>query len=480
MTDRKKRLSALCITLVMLFSILSLPVSAAHATDVEWSGTFTGTNNNTVTTAALPSESGKTELAWSSEVGNNTVVIVDDAIYTYDGVNPYQGYDAGGTFCKIDKDTGEVLKTLECAVSTDFYYSYSIYADGLIYVGCPTTVMAFDPDTFTMKWSTTVTTRIYSTLQYVNGCIVTNGTVLDAQTGAKKAELTGEWSGGWSNGAEVGGYFYVADATESVYAVDTATWKVKDTLTTGLSVSATCPGVMYDNGSLYWGGVSGNAYCVKVSDGTFVSEMQTVNCGIKCYSAPVAANGRVYLVGMADNAASTNTGAISICVFDAATMELLYSAHGNETGKIQSTPVLCRVSSDEVRVYVQGYQKPGNIYYLADTTAQNSGSLTLLLAPEQSQYAWEQIACDSDGAIYCSNDAGYLMKYQSKKAPVAVTGGDVNGDGKVNIRDAVTLSRYFADWDVTIVEENSDLNGDGICDTRDLVMLRRYLAGWYD
>ena len=237
---------------------------------------------------------------------------------------------------------------------------------------------------------------------------------------------------------------------------------------------------MYYEGALYWGGVSGNARTVKPENGLFLDDsLKTVDCGVKCYGTPVAANGRVYVAGMEVNTSVVNAAPIAVCVLDDERMELIYNAWGNESGKIQSTPILCNMG-ESARIYVQGYKQPGTVYFLEDDASKTSGSLTALLEPVQSQYAWDQLACDSEGALYCTNNAGYLMKYQSQKASVIITGGDVNGDGKVNISDAVILSRYLADWDVTIVEANSDLNGDGICDVRDLVMLRRHLAGWYD
>ncbi|MBQ8555950.1 MAG: hypothetical protein IJ438_08765 [Clostridia bacterium] len=56
--------------------------------------------------------------------------------------------------------------------------------------------------------------------------------------------------------------------------------------------------------------------------------------------------------------------------------------------------------------------------------------------------------------------------------------GDVNADGTVNMRDALTLLKKLADWDVTINQSNSDVNGDGAVNMRDALTLLKYLAGW--
>ena len=54
--------------------------------------------------------------------------------------------------------------------------------------------------------------------------------------------------------------------------------------------------------------------------------------------------------------------------------------------------------------------------------------------------------------------------------------GDVNGDGKVDIRDAIRLAKYLARIDVEINIVNADVNGDGKVNIQDLIRLKKYLA----
>ncbi len=59
--------------------------------------------------------------------------------------------------------------------------------------------------------------------------------------------------------------------------------------------------------------------------------------------------------------------------------------------------------------------------------------------------------------------------------------GDANGDGVVNLSDAITLLRYLAKYeDGNVVLENCDINGDGNVNTSDAVALLRRLAGYED
>ena len=59
--------------------------------------------------------------------------------------------------------------------------------------------------------------------------------------------------------------------------------------------------------------------------------------------------------------------------------------------------------------------------------------------------------------------------------------GDVNGDGDVDIFDAILMLRYIAEYeDEGFVSANADFNGDGEIDIMDAVALLRYLADYSD
>ena len=56
--------------------------------------------------------------------------------------------------------------------------------------------------------------------------------------------------------------------------------------------------------------------------------------------------------------------------------------------------------------------------------------------------------------------------------------GDINGDGKVNNKDATRLFQYLSDWDVEVVEAALDVNGDGRVNNKDATRLFQYLSDW--
>ena len=56
--------------------------------------------------------------------------------------------------------------------------------------------------------------------------------------------------------------------------------------------------------------------------------------------------------------------------------------------------------------------------------------------------------------------------------------GDINGDTKVDIKDAVLLAQHLAKWEVSINDSAADVNADGKVDIKDAVLLAQYLAKW--
>ena len=56
--------------------------------------------------------------------------------------------------------------------------------------------------------------------------------------------------------------------------------------------------------------------------------------------------------------------------------------------------------------------------------------------------------------------------------------GDIDGDRKVNNKDAIMLFRYVAGWDVDADEKALDVNCDGSVNNKDAITLFRYVAGW--
>ena len=64
-------------------------------------------------------------------------------------------------------------------------------------------------------------------------------------------------------------------------------------------------------------------------------------------------------------------------------------------------------------------------------------------------------------------------------AVTCVMTGDYTGDGKINNKDSVALSRYCAQLEEASMLQlrGLDLNGDGYVNNLDALMLAKYLVG---
>ena len=76
------------------------------------------------------------------------------------------------------------------------------------------------------------------------------------------------------------------------------------------------------------------------------------------------------------------------------------------------------------------------------------------------------------------SDADSTCNVCGEVREAAVLYGDLNGDGKVNIRDLGLLQQKLNGWNITIVETAADLNGDQKINIRDLGLLQQHLNGW--
>lgn len=101
--------------------------------------------------------------------------------------------------------------------------------------------------------------------------------------------------------------------------------------------------------------------------------------------------------------------------------------------------------------------------------------------PNNAEHIWKSTTYASVLADMQNWLTQRIAKLDVTFAETVFVTGDVNGDGVVNISDAVALLRYLAgDESVNIIIGNSDMNGDGTVNISDAVTLLRRLAGYND
>lgn len=70
----------------------------------------------------------------------------------------------------------------------------------------------------------------------------------------------------------------------------------------------------------------------------------------------------------------------------------------------------------------------------------------------------------------------FTFKVEEKQTSDRVP-GDVNGDGKINSRDALSIIKYASGQDLNINLNNADVNADGKVNSRDALVIIKYASG---
>ena len=112
---------------------------------------------------------------------------------------------------------------------------------------------------------------------------------------------------------------------------------------------------------------------------------------------------------------------------------------------------------------------PDSVTYIGDSAFYRCPSLTdVYYGGSEAQWAQISIGSWNDALTNATIHFDYADH----------TPGDINGDGKVNSRDATRLFQFLAGWEVEVDENALDVNGDGKVNNRDATLLFQYLAGW--
>ena len=99
-----------------------------------------------------------------------------------------------------------------------------------------------------------------------------------------------------------------------------------------------------------------------------------------------------------------------------------------------------------------------------------AGEWTTVKEPTETEAGLKELRCTVCEELLDSEEIPATGT--SKKA------GDLNNDGKVNLKDSMLLLQHLAGWDVMFNDVNADINGDGKVNLKDSMLLLQYLAGW--
>ena len=101
--------------------------------------------------------------------------------------------------------------------------------------------------------------------------------------------------------------------------------------------------------------------------------------------------------------------------------------------------------------------------------------------PEMEGHIWQGVSYQGVVDEMTTWIENRLANMDSRFNLQSTVAGDVNGDGEVDVADAIALLRYLAGYgDESTIPANGDFNGDGEVDVADAIALLRYLAGYTD
>lgn len=421
----------------------------------EWKNFRNSDVNMGITSAKTPKTALTTYLKWSQFVGKGwgsnavgTPIIVDNAIFVMQS----------NFLKKYDKETGELLKSVEMEAAHDYGYTPPTYAAGMIFVPIHGKVQAFNAETMESLWVYTdeLGGQALSPVTYADGYIYTGFwnseekkanyvciSVTDEDPNQTAEEKLSTWeytsAGGfyWA-GSLVRGDSVIfgtddgasgSDGTSHMLSLNRYTGKVQDSLElTGDQRSS----VSYDEKTkrIWFTTKGGYLYsAVLKENGTFDhASLKSLQVGGMSTSTPMVYNGRVY-VGVSSG--GNFSGKFGVNVIDAETMSVIYSAELQ--GYPQCSVLLSNAYEKEedgtVYIYATYNNNPGGISLIRDKAGQTAPDIEEIFVPESPEYCISSIICDTDGTLYYKNDSGCLFAVAGNTA--YLTGASVDVEGAV-------------------------------------------------
>lgn len=448
----------------------------------DWLQFRADTNNNGVVDTMTPIKAEDAVLEWANQIGEGMdsgatgcPIIVGGYIYTY----------AGTSIVKVNKDTGEVVKSGTMIGSSSFAINTPTYADGMIFVALSGgRVQAFNAETLESLWVFTDTLggQPNCPIVYCDGYVYTGFWVSETKqahyvclsaadedpsqtTEAKLPTWTYThngfyWAGayackdfvliGTDDGAE--GY---TTGYASILSLDPKTGILLDEeklTNVGDQRSAIC----YDEATdaYYFTTKGGDFYQIKVNaDGTFTENSlrrlhldngsdNTTNPPMST-STPTIYNGRAYIgvsgTGQFSAYSGHNMTVIDLETFSIAytvptmgypqTSGLLTTAYENTDGYVyvyfidNFTPGMIRVIRDKKGMTEVDHDYTTTVSYTSsgETVTLETGYILFTPYGDEAQYAICSPISDSEGNLYFKNDTARLMRLSSRLTSLEVT-----------------------------------------------------------
>ena len=80
--------------------------------------------------------------------------------------------------------------------------------------------------------------------------------------------------------------------------------------------------------------------------------------------------------------------------------------------------------------------------------------------------------------MFCSNCGKTIRTEEIPATGPARLPGDADGDGSVNVFDALAILQFDVGWEVAILRHNADVDADGGVNVFDALLILQHDVGW--
>lgn len=434
--------------------------------DAEYPGFRADKNNQSVISAKTPITQGSIEVKWERQIGTgvnpssgSTPVIAGGNIYT----------QSAGKLYMLDKETGEILKSSDCALYAGLNLIPVTYGDGMIFVPLSNGIQCFNATTLESLWvyENPLIGACNSPIRYDDGkvyigfqgstneyfvCLTTTDEDPSDQTERKIPLWTNYgdigywWAGAWTNEK----YVFVLNQSAELMVMDNRTGETVQKIKT--KATAARSDVSYYNGRIYFSTQSGYVYSYNLDkDGKVDLDhlIDPLKFSGESTCTPAIYNNRLY-IGISGGSSAGEDGS-SILVADinpdTGSMKTAYLVPTKtDFGYCKTSGLIINGYEQEdgyVYVYFLCNNAKGDLYMVKDKPGVTSPlpESGLFYTPNHEEYCIASAVADRDGTIYIKNDSSWqfaIRRADSYLSGIEVSDADAVIDGGEEFAGAET------------------------------------------
>ena len=446
----------------LTFALEKSKSSQLEELEAEWGGYWKNQDNQNVVSSPTPTSLSNAVVLWKQKYGenaNNNKSVSDGIL-----VEDYLCCFSGDSLMYLDKNTGELVKSVTMTDKGNSSFNKPLYAAGMIFVPLNNgKLQAFNARTLESLWIyvDTVGGSAAAALRYDSGYLYVGFadgnlvclSVADEDPEDTQEEKAAVWrkydSGGfYRSGVYTGDkYLYACGRSGSIYCLDKKTGETIQKLSLPSEQGSPSTAVSYADGRIYFATDEGYLCSYGIGEDGRLDETgaTSIKLGGTIYGTPLVYQGRIYLGTASKDAYDVVLAPYYLNVVEvdaqgglslAYRMEIQYCPKG--TGTLTTAYV---AQDGYVYVYFTTDSNNGSMYLLKDKaglTQPGEGSGLFYQQTEVSGTGSGSVLADSQGCLYIRYESAWLYAL----TPTAMYLEGVETDGaNVVVDDGQTFDR---------------------------------------